>query len=65
MRYWKKCEYNGTVHRLFIDLEKAYDGMKREILYNIFIEFGAGTKIYRLIKICLTEPTAKYSYVSA
>jgi hypothetical protein len=38
-RYWrKKLEYNETVHQLFIDLKKkAYDSVRREILYNILL----------------------------
>jgi hypothetical protein len=28
----KKCEYNGTVHQLFIDFKKAYDSITREVL---------------------------------
>jgi hypothetical protein len=28
----KKWEYNGMVHQLFIDLKKAYDSIKREVL---------------------------------
>jgi hypothetical protein len=36
----KKWEYNDTVHQLFIDCEKAYDSMRRELLYNILREFG-------------------------
>jgi hypothetical protein len=35
----KKWEYNGTVHQLFIDFRKAYDSVKREVLYNILFEF--------------------------
>jgi hypothetical protein len=35
----KKWEYNGTVHQLFIDFRKAYDSVRREVLYNIVIEF--------------------------
>jgi hypothetical protein len=35
----KKWEYNETVHQLFIDFKKAYDSVRREVLYNIFIEF--------------------------
>jgi hypothetical protein len=34
----KKC--SGTLHQLFIDLKKAYDLVRREVLYNILIEFG-------------------------
>jgi hypothetical protein len=32
----KKWEYNGTVHELFIDIKKAYDLIKREVLYKHF-----------------------------
>jgi hypothetical protein len=46
-------EYNGTVHQLFIDFKKAYDSVKREVLYNILLEFGKTKKLVRLIKICL------------
>jgi hypothetical protein len=34
----KKWEYNETVHQLFIDFKKAYDSVRREVLYNILIE---------------------------
>ena len=36
----KKWEYNEAVHQLFIDLKRAYDSVRREVLYNIPIEFG-------------------------
>jgi len=29
------------LHQLFIDSKKAYDSVKREVLYNILTEFGA------------------------
>ena len=51
----KKCEYNEAVHQLFIDFKKAYDSVRREVLYNILIEFGVPKKLVRLIKMCLTE----------
>jgi membrane protein CcdC involved in cytochrome C biogenesis len=35
----KKWEYNETVHQLFIDFKKAYDSVRRGVLYNILIEF--------------------------
>ena len=41
----KKWEYDGTVHQLFIDLKKAYDSVKREVLYNILTEFGIPKKL--------------------
>jgi len=49
----KKWEYNEAVHQLFIDL-KAYDSVRREVLYNILIEFCIPMKLVRLIKMCLT-----------
>ncbi|KAJ4431280.1 hypothetical protein ANN_19877 [Periplaneta americana] len=51
----KKWEYKGTVHQLFIDFKKAYDSVKREVLYNILIEFDIPKKLVRLIKMCLSE----------
>jgi hypothetical protein len=43
------------VHQLFIDFKKAYDSVRRKILYNILIEFGIPMKLVRLIKMCLSE----------
>jgi hypothetical protein len=51
----KKWEYNETVHQLFIDFKKAYDSVRREVLYNILIEFGVSMKLVGLIKMCLNE----------
>jgi sorting nexin-29 len=51
----KKCEYNGTVYRLFIDFKKAYDSVTREAFYNILTEFGIPRKLEALIKMCLNE----------
>jgi sorting nexin-29 len=55
----KKLEYNGTVHQLFIYFKKAYDSIKREVLYNILVEFGIPEKLVRLIKMCLNETCSK------
>jgi hypothetical protein len=49
----KKWEYNGTVHQLFIDFKKAFDSVRRELLYNILTEFGIPRKLVRLIQTCL------------
>jgi len=51
----KEWEHNEAVYQLFIDFEKAYDSVRREILYNILIECGLPRKLVRLIKMCLTE----------
>ena len=47
--------YNEAVHQLFIDFKKAYESVRREVLYNIHMEFGIPMKMVRLIKMCLTE----------
>jgi len=49
----KKREYNEAVHQLFIDFKKAYDSVRRGVLYNSLIEFGIPKKLVRLIKMCL------------
>jgi hypothetical protein len=51
----KKWEYSGTVHQLFIDFKKAYDSVRREVLYNILIEFGIPRKLAGLIQMCLNK----------
>jgi hypothetical protein len=51
----KRWEYNETVHQLFIGFKKAYDSVRREILYNILIDFGVPIKQIRLIKMSLNE----------
>ena len=50
-----KWEYNEAVHELFIDFKKAYDSVRREVLYNILIVFHIPMKLVRLIKMCLSE----------
>ena len=55
----KKWEYNEAVHQLFIDFKKAYDSFRREVLYNILIEFGVPMKLVMLIKMCLTETCSR------
>jgi len=43
------------MQQLFIDFKKAYDSVRREVLYNILIEFGIPMKLVRLIKMFLNE----------
>jgi hypothetical protein len=47
------------VHRLFIDFKKAYVSFKREVLYNILLQFGIPKKLVRLIKMYLNEAYRK------
>jgi hypothetical protein len=54
-----KWEYNEAVHQPFIDFKKAYDSVRREVLYIILIEFGVPMKLVRLIKMCLNETSSK------
>jgi hypothetical protein len=55
----KRSEYSQTVYHLFIDFVKAYDSMRREVLFNILTEFGITMKLVRLIKMCLNKTDSK------
>jgi len=51
----KKWEYSEAVHELIIDFKKAYDSVRREVMYNILIEFVIAMKLVRLIKMRVNE----------
>jgi len=55
IRYFKKWKYDEAVFQLFIDFKKGYDSARREVLYNILVEFSIPMKLIRIIKMCLTE----------
>jgi hypothetical protein len=59
----KKWEYKETVHQLFIDFKKACDSVRREVLYNILIEFRVPMNLVRLIKMCLKVCIGKHLYI--
>ena len=54
-------EKNGNMMKQFISqtLRKDYDSVRREVLYNILIEFGIPMKLVRIIKMCLSETCSR------
>jgi hypothetical protein len=40
----KKCKHNERLYEPFINFNKAYSSVKREVLDNIFIAFGVPMK---------------------
>ena len=36
----EKWVYKDAVHQLFKDFKNSYDSVRRDVLYNITIEFG-------------------------
>jgi hypothetical protein len=55
----KKLGVHWIVHQLFVDFKKVYDSVMREVLYNIFTDFGVPTKVVRMIKTCSNETYSK------
>ena len=51
LKYLRK---NGNTMKQCIS-KKAYDSVRREVLYNILIQFGIPMKLVGLIKMCLSE----------
>jgi hypothetical protein len=54
-RYWGKIGVQCRVHQLFIDFKKAWNSVRREVLYDIITECGIPRKLAGLIKVCLNE----------
>jgi hypothetical protein len=43
-----RCECNEAVRQPFLDLKKAYDSVRREVLRNLLVEFRVPMKLVRL-----------------
>jgi hypothetical protein len=41
----KRWEFNGAVDQEILDFKKVYDSVRREVLYNILIDFGIPVKL--------------------
>jgi hypothetical protein len=55
----KECEYSEIVYQLLIGFKKAYDSIRREVLYNILTELGTPMNLVRLSKMCANETYIK------
>jgi hypothetical protein len=51
----KKWEYNVVVLQLFVDFDKTYNSIRREVFCNIFIVFVIALKLVMVTKMCLSE----------
>jgi len=47
------------VYHIFIDFNKAYGSIRREVLYNILIECGVPMKLLRVLNMCLNETCSR------
>jgi hypothetical protein len=40
---------HNPIIKLYIGFKKAFDSVRREVLYNILLEFGVSVELVRLI----------------
>ena len=59
----KKWKYYEAVNRLFMGLKKTYDLVRKEVSYNILIEFGIYMKPVRLINKRLLYTSGRQTFV--
>jgi hypothetical protein len=56
----EKCrEFNNPLHMCFIDIQKAYDSVNRELLWKICRHYGLTEKIVKLLKLIHKDTRAK------
>jgi hypothetical protein len=53
---WEK----QAVCELLMNLKEAYESLRREVLYNILIEFDVPVRLLRLIEMCLNENYSRF-----
>ena len=44
-------EWNTRLYMVFVDFEKAFDSLDREVLCKILLYYGVPKKIVRMIRI--------------
>jgi hypothetical protein len=49
-----------AVHQLLIVFKKAYDSIRKKVLYNILIEFRIPMNLLRLIEVCVNETYCRF-----
>jgi len=57
----KKWEYIDEGLQIFMDMKKAYESVRREVLCNILIQSGFTLEMVRLIKMCLNETCSRFT----
>jgi hypothetical protein len=58
--YKKTLQKGWNSTSAVLDFKKAHDSIRREVLYDILIEFGITGKVVRLIKMHLNETCNEY-----
>jgi hypothetical protein len=59
VKYLRKMGIKRGSAEAIYRLQEAYDSARREVLYNILIEFGIPVELVRLIKMCLNETCSR------
>lgn len=52
-------EYNKPLHMCFIDIQKAYDSVNRDLLWQICRSYDIGEKLIRMLKMLYKNTKAK------
>ena len=55
----KSREYNRPIYMCFIDIQKAYDSVNRDLLWKICRQYGLTDKIVRLLKLMYRNSRAR------